>query len=55
MSDKIDKIVDQVWKKFDTDQSGMLEVKEAKKFINQVCCKGSGMESMKNDILKLLD
>lgn len=55
MSDKISQLVDQVWLAYDTDGSGVLEKNEAQQFINEVCGKGSGLENMKKQLMKLLD
>lgn len=55
MSEEIQQLVDQIWLAFDTDGSGVLEQNEAKQFINEVCEKGSDLEHMKKQLMKLLD
>lgn len=55
MSDKISQLVDQVWLAYDVDGSDILEENEAQQFINEVCGKGSGLENMKKQLMKLLD
>ena len=44
----MEKIVDQIWAIFDTDNSGVLEKKEAEDFINEICSKSTGLEPIKD-------
>ncbi len=38
-------LIDQIWQTFDTDNSGVLEKKEAQRFIKQICAPGTGLEN----------
>lgn len=38
-------LIEQIWTTFDTDHSGVLEKKEAQKFIKQICAPGTGLEN----------
>ena len=38
-------LIDQIWSTFDADNSGVLEKKEAQRFIKQICAPGTGLEN----------
>lgn len=47
--------INQIWKKFDKDNSGVLEGKEADAFFDELCGKGTGLEDIKDLLKQLID
>lgn len=48
-------VVDIIWKKYDEDKNGFLDKKEAKKFIQEICAPGSGLNKDSKKLMKIID
>ena len=48
-------LVDQIWQQYDKNGDGHLDAKEAKKFFDDVCGKGSGLEDKRAELEALVD
>jgi Ca2+-binding EF-hand superfamily protein len=48
-------LIEQIWSTFDSDKSGVLEKKEAQRFIKQICAPGTGLENFTEQIMAMLD
>ncbi len=52
---ELKQIVDDVWKKFDTNNNGSLDTKEAKAFLAEICKGSDGLSGRSAELMALLD